>query len=55
MKIYYFTITILAVLGVALFLENYPIIAGIACFGIGIGYKEYTQEEKDPEQEDTIE
>ena len=57
MKTYNLIVTVLAIVGVALFFDNYPILVGIAGFGIGIGYKEYTQElkEKDQEKEDNIE
>lgn len=56
MKIYYFIVTIFAIIGVTLLLGNYPILLGISCFGIGIGFKEYTQEEKEQvkKEEDII-
>lgn len=47
MKIYYFIVTIFAIIGVTLLLGNYPILLGISCFGIGIGFREYIQQEKD--------
>lgn len=47
MKIYYFIVTIFAIIGVTLLLGNYPILLGISAFGMGIGYREYIQEERD--------
>jgi 4-hydroxybenzoate polyprenyltransferase len=52
MKTYYFIITLFAITGIALLFSNYPIVIAIASFGIGIGYKEYTQEEKEYTQEE---
>jgi len=54
-KTYYFIISVFALVGVTLLLENYPVIIAILSFGLGIGYREYAYEEKDSEQEDTIE
>ena len=51
-KTYYFIITILALIGVALLFENYPIVIAIASFGFGISYKEYTQEDKEEVKEE---
>ena len=48
-KTYYFIITILALIGLTLF-ENYPIVIAISAFGIGIGYREYTQELEEKEE-----
>lgn len=39
MKAYNLIISILAVIGIALVFENYPIIVGISAFGIGLAYK----------------
>ena len=52
-KTYYFIITVFALVGLTLF-ENYPIVIAIAAFGIGIGYKEYTQEDKEEVKEEDI-
>ena len=49
-KTYYFIITVFALIGLTLF-ENYPIVIAIAAFGIGIGYKEYTEKEVAPESD----
>jgi hypothetical protein len=48
-KTYYLIITILALIGLTLF-ENYPIVIAISAFGIGIGYREYTQELEEKEE-----
>ena len=52
-KTYYFIITILALIGLTLF-ENYPIVIAISAFGIGIGYREYTQEDKEEVKESNM-
>jgi flagellar biosynthesis protein FlhB len=53
-KTYYLIITILALIGLTLF-ENYPIVIAISAFGIGIGYREYTQEDKEEVKEEVKE
>ena len=44
MKTYYLIISILAVIGIALVFENYPIIVGLASFGFGLAYKSLSPE-----------
>jgi hypothetical protein len=40
MKRYNLILSLLAVVGVSLALQNYPVVVGILSFGIAIGYKE---------------
>ena len=46
-KNYYFIISVFALVGVTLLLENYPTIIAIISFGLGIGYGEYVYEDKE--------
>lgn len=46
-KTYYFIISVFALVGVTLLLENYPVIIAILSFGLGIGYREYVYEDKE--------
>jgi hypothetical protein len=52
-KTYYLIITIFALIGLTLF-EDYPIVIAISAFGIGIGYREYTQEVKEEVKDSNI-
>jgi hypothetical protein len=54
MKTYYLIVTIFALIGVALLFENYPVVIAIASFGLGIAYKEYTQEDKEEVKESNM-
>jgi energy-converting hydrogenase Eha subunit E len=40
MKRYHLVLSLLAVVGVSLVFQNYPVVVGILSFGIAIGYKE---------------
>ena len=44
MKTYNLIISILAVIGIALVFENYPIIVGLASLGFGLAYKSLSPE-----------
>lgn len=46
-KSYYLAITFLAIVGISSYLGTYPILFGLVCFVLGIGYKEYIKEEKE--------
>ena len=50
MKTYNLIISILAVIGIALVFENYPIIVGLASFGFGLAYKSLSPEKGTPDQ-----
>lgn len=48
-KSYYLAITILAIIGIASYFSNWPILLGFICFCLGVGYKEYIKDEKENE------
>ena len=53
-KTYYLIITLFAIIGIALLFSNYPIVIAISAFGLGIGYREYTQEVKEEVKDSNI-
>jgi len=51
MKTYNLIISILAVIGIALVFENYPIIVGLASFGVGLAYRWISPEKEISDKE----
>lgn len=45
MKNYILIVSALAVIGIALLFENYPVIIGLSCFGVGLQTKFLADEE----------